>query len=237
MDYQAELYYNPLFNFLDYFDNQKFTDFEVVFPSTNQPPIKAHAIILANSSGWVRNILDTGMSRKFEVYDNPMNLMPRVIRFMYNGQIEYTNEEVIPLLHISNTYDIPSLQTRMVAHLKANVNHDNIFTFSNKCYEYRLKDELINPDYGLVPLYIANFSRISIKNLTTALDVCTFCLILKGLNPNEYNTEAKFDLLDKFIGDSWECDAVEKKACHDLFDWGDSRVRALFSSGKYRWLK
>ena len=198
MDYKAELYYNPLFNYLDFFRNEELTDCEIVFPGTNLPPIKAHAIVLANSSVWFRNLLRPGKTETFDVYENPMNLMPKVIEFMYSGKLEYSNDQVMALLHISNTYIIPALQERMIAHLNSTVNHDNIYMFADKCYQFGLEKELTEV---LVPLFISNFQLLSIQNLTKNLDVCTFCLVLKGLSDTMYNPEKKIDLLDRFIGD------------------------------------
>lgn len=240
MDYRTELYLNPLFNYLDYYKNGKFTDCELIFDDPNQPPIRAHAAILANSSAFFKNALTGSMaeakSGQLELFENPMNLMPKVIEFMYCGRIEYTDEEVMSLLHIANTYFIPALQERMTTYLKSNVSHDNIYSFANQCYQYELESELMDPNEGLVPLFIQNFDKLSIKNLTKNLDVITFCKILEGLSPAEYDVEKKISILNEFIGNEWKCDEEEKKACLSLFNIGNSKTRNLLSKGLYSWL-
>lgn len=239
MDYQTELYLNPLFNYLDFYKNGKFTDCELIFDDPSQPAIRAHAAILANSSAFFRNALTGTMaeakSGKLELFENPMNLMPKVIEYMYSGRLEYTDDQVMSLLHIANTYFIPSLQERMTAYLKANVSHDNIYSFANQCYQYELESELTDPNEGLVPLFVAYFDKLSIKNLTKNLDVITFCKILEGLPPTDYDAEKKISILNEFIGD-WKCDDEEKKACLSLFNVGNSRIRALLAQGHYKWL-
>lgn len=235
MEYKAELYYNPIFNFLKYYQEQKLTDCEIVFTGTNKPPLKAHAIILANSSIPFRKVMQAGGTTTFEIYENPMDLFPKVLEFLYCGKLEYTNDQVMALLHIARKYDIPALKDRMVSHLRSTVNHDNIYMFADKCYQYDLEEVLTDPEEGLVPLFVANFDKLSIQNLTKNLDVITFCLILERLSPSEYTAERKIKILDEFIGD-FECDDEEKQACLNLFSQGDKKVRALLSKGKYKWL-
>lgn len=239
MDYQSELYLNPLFNYLEYYKSGKFTDCELIFEDSSQPPIRAHAAILANSSTFFKNALTGNMaeakSGKLPLFANPMNLLPKVIEFMYCGKIEYTEDQVMSLLHIANTYIIPSLQERMVSYLRDTVNHDNIYLFANQCYQYELERELSHPTDGLVPLFIKLFDKLPIKNLTKNLDVVTFTKILDGLSPADYDVEAKIRYLDEFVGD-WKCDDVDKEACVKLFDIGNSRTRNLLTAAKHTWL-
>lgn len=234
-DYKAELYYNPIFDYLKYYKEEKFTDCQVVFTNTNKPPIKAHAIVLANSSRQFRQVMQSIGTTSFEIYENPMDLFPKVLEFLYCGKLEYTNDQVVALLHIAKRYNIPSLRDRMISHLTNNVNHDNIYKFADMCYQYEL-EEVLSED--LVPLFVANFDRLSIQNLTITLDVITFCRILEKLkdsSPTQYNPDQLIRLLDEFVGD-FECDEEEKQACLNLFNTGLSTTRNLLRAKRYSWL-
>ncbi|KAK8866248.1 hypothetical protein M9Y10_009207 [Tritrichomonas musculus] len=238
MDYQAELYLNPYFNYLRFYKEGKLTDCELVFPEENEiAPIKAHAIILANSSDFFLNAftgnLGEAKSGKVQMTDNPMNLLPKVIEFLYSGKLEYTEGEVMSLLHIANAYFIQSLQHRMHCHLNSTLNHQNIYEFANQCYQYELEAELVDKKEGLVPYFVKFFDKLNIENLTQTLDVITFCYILEGLNKPYEET---FRILDQFIGPEWKCDKEEKEACGKLFNTGDPKVRNFLAKKKPTWL-
>lgn len=235
-DYSAELYYNPIFNFIDFLKKEKFTDCKVEFPDTMKKPIKAHAAILANSSIPFRNAMEAGGTVTFEIYDDPMDLFPKVLDYLYSGEIQFIDEELMPLLHIAKVYNIPSLKDRLLLHLENVVNRDNIFDFYNVCYNYGLISEAMDETESLIPYFVSNFNQLSIDNFSQCVDVFTFCKVL-SLIPTLTNQE-KIDYLDQFIGDyvfDDEDGEDEMNACMSLFNLGSREVRTLLS-GNHRWI-
>lgn len=229
MEYEGELYLNPLFDYSHFYqefiaeNGEKsqglFTDFVLTLPDNSI--INAHRIILANSSHIFKNVIISFNSTTFTIKDNPMNLMRRVIEFMYTGRIEFQFNEVMSLLHLANSYEIESLKTRLKIYIQNNIKVENLFDLADQCYSYLLAGELKE----LIPYFVRFFNMLSIQNLTEALDIVTFASVLSQLGPS-ISARDKIEKLDEFIGDWPHVDDEDRRACTGLFGPSDKNLLA-----------
>ncbi|OHT16239.1 BTB/POZ domain containing protein [Tritrichomonas foetus] len=236
MDYSAELFLCPNFNYKEFKDDNFLADCEVrIHHSIDDPEYvsyPAHVIVLANSSEFFYNVFtgDTQESATgiVDVYTNPMGLLPSVIDFMYTGQLDFTEDQVMALYHIAHDCGIRSLEENLNNYLESQVIPANILAFVNQCYDYELVEEL-----KVLEDYVSKFFRqLSTNNLTQALDVITYTHILEK---QHLSNNDKIKYLNDFIG-KWECDDEELAACAALFDPRDKGLKSQLSKLKVSWL-
>lgn len=236
MEYEGELYLNPIFDYSHFYEEfisengEKsqglFTDFVLTLP--DKTIINAHRIILANSSHIFKNGIISFNSTTYTVTENPKNLMRKVIEFMYTGRIEFEFEDVMSLLHLANSYEIESLKTRLNIYIQNNITAEKLLYLADQCYNYLLAGELKE----LVPYFVRFFNLLSIQNLTEVLDIVTFASVLSQLG-SSITTQERIDMLDEFIGNWPDVDDEDRQACTALFGPQD---RILLAQRPHCWL-
>ncbi|KAH0795457.1 BTB/POZ domain containing protein [Histomonas meleagridis] len=212
MNFQRDLIFTPLFDFKPFYNDGFLSDCEIRVHDNQYDAsyvsIKSHVAILSNSSDFFFNSFTSEMDEQktgiVHVYDNPSGLLQKVIEWMYNGQISFTDNELMPLIHISKIYGIRTLDAVLSRYLDTHVNPQIILNYASQCFEYELADEL-----KLLELYFVKFfDKITITNFTNSLDVITFTNIIKRVN---IDYPKKIKILNEFLGD-FKCDKEELAA-------------------------
>ena len=208
--------FHPIFDFSEFLKKGIITDCEI--RDQENFVIKAHKVILANSSLYFQNIFTANMEEQtsgiVEIDFNPNNLLETVINYMYVPIIEITETNWIDLYAIASKYQIKTLEQLIIEKCESFLSISNIYTlidnfFDNPQNEYRSVAE------ALIPFIISNFDKISLDDLLPKLTVSLFSLILKGLSKS---IEEKIKLKNKFLGD-YNPDEVEKKLLDDAINF------------------
>lgn len=235
MDYTQDLYLAPLFNFNEFFESGFLTDCEIRVHNSHDDPeytsIKAHQAVLANASDFFYNTFTSGMQEAktgiVDVYTNPMNLFPEVVRWMYNGCLDFCDAKLMALLGIAHNYGITLLENELTAHLEKVVTKDNITVFVQQCFDCGLSEEL----KALEPTIARYIDEIPITQLSDALDVATFAEVLSQC---KMSNEQKIQKIQQFLGD-WETSEEEKQALGQCLT-KENGLRALLTGKDYPWL-
>ena len=233
MEFRQELYLGPRFDYLEFFNNQFLTDCELRVRSLESDgfdTIRAHRVILANSSDFFYNSFTSGMTEAetgiVEMTKNPMGLLPRVIQYLYSGNIEFDESEAMSLLFIAHDYGINSLTARLQAYIDSVESPDVILRFADQCFESEFVSELKD----LVPAIARMYDKFAMSRLTTALDVPTFALVLASLK--NLDDSKKVNELLEFIGKGYTCVDEDREAIGHLFAKSSSNIRQrLIASG------
>ena len=232
----------PRFDFKSFYKNQEFTDCEVIIEDEDSSVsiVKAHIIVLANSSQFFFNVftgeMDESKTHQVHVKFNPMNLLPKVIEWMYDGNLffesdEQEKEQKIPLLAIANFYTIDALSRYLFESIEKTNSPSEILKYIDQCFQFSLVNEL----RALEPIIAINFEMISIDMLSDALDVPTFINVCKliGFKSNEerIKTISSFIKDYDFTGHEDEMENLSK-----LLDRKDPHLSALIKSLNPRWV-
>jgi hypothetical protein len=235
MAYRRSLLVGPLFDFLRFYDEGLFTDCEIhVFEpgSTTPTVIRAHRSVLANSSEFFDNIFTSDMQEAktgiVSVPDVRYDLVLRVVRYLYSGRLDFSEDIVMPLFSIARDFGIQSLLTSLEAYINERPPH-GILDLLAQCWNHDLVDEL----RILVPVVAKAYTNISLQNLSSALDVVTFLEVLALLRGR--TLKEQFADLEVFLGD-WTCSADEKRAISAFFKNAGPEVQALFRAKGKGWL-
>ena len=231
-----EIVISPIFDFSSYFKDSILTDCELlVHDSPNGPVtsnIRAHRLVLSSSSEFFYNAFTSGMKESVEnridIFSNPLNQFPRVVQWMYNGTIDITEENFIPLLNIAHTYGIVQLESDLKSYLESRLNVDILMKLVNRCYDLECQDQL----QVLEPYMADLFNQIPIQMLSDALDVDTFIsVITKAGLP----VEDRIKKTTEFLG-SYELTDEEKDHLFKIIGDLTPDVRQLVRQYKVTWL-
>lgn len=223
------------FDFSEMFADGFLTDCELHLPpcdkETGGNVIKAHRIVLANASEVFYNTFTSGMQESItgvvNIDRNPFNLFPRVVNWMYSGQIEFALTELMPLLSIARNYGICELEKKLFEALCKSTNNKTIMFFIQQCFDHNLPDELL----VLEPLIVNYLDDIPIKTLSDALDVVTFAHVLTG---STLSNDRKISMINDFLGD-WDPSEEEKEALGSCLTIDASLIQRL-KKQQFRWL-
>lgn len=218
MDYTRDLYYRDIFNYYNFFTSGDLTDCELHVHKCKEDPsfttIKAHKLILANLSLFFNNAFTAGMEESetgvTEIYQNPHNLIPRVIEWMYTGKIDFSVGELMPLINIAHNFEITKLESKLNSIFEQHINSTTILDFAKKCYDDELPKEL----QMLVPYIASHFNELPISELSSTLDVFIFAQVIQLTN---LSTEEKVTKITEFLQD-WNPSEEEKIALSKAFD-------------------
>ena len=245
MDFSQEIVLAPLFDFLEFYDNQTLTDCIVYIGEDKESSeaIHAHILVLANSSGFFYNVftgdMEEAKTHEVHVQFNPKNLLPKIIRWMYNGKLTFETEEeekneIIPILAISNFYNIEKLkkhcQNRIEEYFSGDKNPSLIFDFIDQCFEYELSHEL-----KFLEGYMAtNFEKLDINKISDSIDVQTFINIIK--KRAKMTNREKIDSITKFIKDyDFTGKENEMNDLCLLLDRSDKQLKEILNHEKPKW--
>lgn len=217
MDYSCDINYKDTFNYEKFFTSGNLSDCELHIHQSKEEQsytvIKAHKVILANSSLFFLNVFTAGMEETqtgiAEIYQNPYNLIPRVIDWMYTGKIDFTIKELMPLFNIAHVFEISQLESQMNQILEQKINKSTILNLVKECYDNELPQEL----QTLIPHLASLFNDLQISDLSELLDVCTFAKVIKL---TKLSTEDKVLKINEFLQD-WKPSEEEKDALLDAF--------------------
>ena len=222
------------FKFGDFFESGILSDCEIhVHKSADDPEyeiIRAHRLVLANSSDFFHNSFTSGMIESetgvVDVYTNPDGLFPVVVKWMYDGKLAFDMSQIMSLWNIAHTYGIRKLDTELKNILEKNLSADTILGYVQQCFDCELSDELKN----LEPYLVQYLTTIPITDLSNALDVTTFAHVLQQ---SSLSNEQKVPLIREFLGD-WDPSDEEKDALFGALRF-DSMFRRLVTR-EDKWL-
>ena len=237
MDYVQDIYYSDIFDFGDFIETGSLFDCEIRAREKEGSDefvlIKAHKIILSNSSVFFNNIFTSGMEESHtgivDVSLKSSKLLPSVIRWMYTGKIDFTYDDLMPLLNVSHNYGVTELEKQLIEILNTVNDEKVLIGLTKKCYDEQLDKEL----QLLIPILAKNFNKIPLNILSEELDVVTFSNIIKL---TELSTEEKVKSITEFLKD-WDPSDEEKRSLGDAFQFDEARaLHALSSKYNITWL-
>lgn len=236
MDNSKDFYYQDIFNYSSFLKDDFLTDCEIRIHSKEKAPeftsIKAHRLVLANSSVFFHALFTSGMEESqtgvVDVYDDIHSLLTKIIDWMYSGIINFTLNDLIPLLNLSHKYGIDQLETILKDDLSKHVNAANVLKFAQICYD----DELQNALDILIPFLSLHFSEIKIQDFSNTLDVATFAKVIKE---TDLSTEEKIIKITDFL-QNWEPSAEEKMQLFYAFSPSESQLKPLAKIHNVKWL-
>ncbi|OHS98367.1 BTB/POZ domain containing protein [Tritrichomonas foetus] len=236
MDYTQDLYFSDIFNFSDFVESGYLSDCEIrIHPKdgdSNYTVVKGHKLVLANSSLFFNNTFTAGMEESqtgiVDTYVNPYNLLPRVINWMYTGRIEFSVDELMPLLNISHNYGILVLEKELLAQLDEVADENTVLGLVKKCYEDEMSKEL----QILIPYIAKFFDKLSLSKLSEELDVATFA---KAIGLTQLSTKEKVLKITEFLQD-WQPSMEEKMALFNAFSPDETRLKEFAMKHNARWL-
>lgn len=243
MDYADDIPVSasPLFDYSKFLLDEFLTDCEIhIHQSPNDPNyknIKGHILILANCSAFFYNAYTSGMkeaeTRVCDIWSNPLDLVPKVINFMYNGAIELNNEELVPLLHVAHDLGISILETTILKKLEDQKTPDLLMSCIDQCYDCAFSEQLT----VMIPFIVKHYNDIPMNVMTDKLDVETFVkVMLIARKKYNFSTEKVINDLTAFIGPTYEISNSEKRICVDVFDQHEPKLKALLTKSNPRWL-
>ena len=238
MDYNQELYISSLFDFSDFLENEFLSDciIKIQNPDGSQTDFKAHSVILANSSLFFYNVFTSGMQESSEgvviVNVNPDNVLPKALTWLYNGKIQFSKEELMPLFEVAHFYAIDQL-TKELKNVFQEIIENNpkeILNFAEQCLnnEYSMGIRLFYPDFARL---IRN-KTIPISDISSILTCEDFAEIVKVLH---YSNTNAIQLITDFYG-SYEGSEEEKQYLFNALDRSDNSLIRTLNTIKPNWL-
>lgn len=217
MELEQEYAISPLFDFSDYLKTGFLSDVTLYFyteanapsnPQENVDYIKAHSIVLANSSVYFRSCFSDektaeATSRKAYLEATPMQerrLMLRVIRYLYNGKIEFEFCEIPSLLYISNYYGIKVLEQEIIATIVREIhpaqNKQPLWDLIAQCEQ---GNKFLDLALSTITanLILPNFNNFTPGELTKYIDTPNYIFLLQKVEGK--TLQQKFQLLEDFF--------------------------------------
>ena len=238
MEYSQEVFFAPRFDFAEFLNTGFLTDCSIFLgpEGTDAVEIKAHVLVLANSSQYFHDMFTGEMkesnTHKVYVTHNPQNLLPRVIRYMYTGKIRFEFSETMSLYSIARFYKIQSLEEDIQAEIQNICTAENIFALVDQCFD----EELISELKFLEPFIAKFFFALDMKVITDKLDVQTFAHSLKHIL-NKFTPEKLLDTISQFLGEGYEFEEEdEQNALLELLNTEDKKLASLIKSKKLYWI-
>ena len=196
--------------------------------------MKAHVFVLANGSGFFHDMFLGDMTEAkthvVKITHNPLNLLPKVIEFLYTGKLEYSFNEVMALLSIARYYKIDQLEKELKTTIENRIKAEDVFPLCDQCFELELTNEL-----EFMAQFISKFfDTFNIEEISDRIDVNTFVLAVKPLKKKPQDL---IQLVTKFLG-SYNLSEVpsEQEAILSLFDPTQSGLKDLFTKANVSWV-
>ena len=212
-----EFYAEPIFNYSRYLESGQLCDCTI---RVGDKEYAAHRAVLANGSGHFLHVFTSGMredqNRTVEVKGKYCRDFPKLLEFLYTGAISVNEDEMVPLLDMSNYYDVPALE-ELLHGMMEKVTRDQLVKFVKECYEGGYRHAL----NMLVPWMQRFFGQISVAEFSNILDIVTFCDVLGGV-PG-VSADEKVAILNEFLGDAIPND--DERAALDRVAVGAVNVR------------
>ncbi|EAX90673.1 hypothetical protein TVAG_495100 [Trichomonas vaginalis G3] len=237
MDTIEEIQISPLFDFSSFFNTGYLSDCMIYFGAKEDHPtdsVKAHVLVLANGSRFFYDSFTSQMredkERVFYATVNPMNLLRRVLRYLYNGQISYEFDETMALLKIATYYMIDVLKIELQNQINSITDPNLYINLVNQCYDNQIEDQL---PY-LSQFIIKNYNSYDIQTLSDSYDVMAFAAIIRQV---QLPIDKLISDITAFLGD-FEADEEELAALNKLlFDYNTEDKRKAFEKSKPKWIK
>lgn len=152
---------------------------------------------------------------------NPENLLEKVVKFLYNGELDYKMEEIPALCEIAIDLTITVLQDELAKHIRA--------YFAEKECLKKLVDIRYQKEYRLTlewlqTILTENFRFFTVAEWSALLDVSTFCGVLANVKDGDQllKPEDRLAIIKEFLGEYNFPDPKEmeneKAALRDLFE-------------------
>ena len=239
MDYTKEIFLAPNFNYKEFYDSGFLTDCSIFLGKKEDNPkeLRAHILVLANSSGYFFDMFTGQMSEAetHQVYitHNPKGLLPKVIEFMYTGSIKWLKEQTMALYSIARFYKISELEKGIQNELNNNVNANNLMDYVDQCYDLELKPEL----RALESFIIKFYSEIPLDTLSEHLDVETFSHVLEAPEIKvKYDSKKLIQLITDFL-QGYEFDSEEEKEnLLRLLNKSDPNLKSIIKESNPYWI-
>lgn len=236
--FEKNLTFHPLFDYSSFVDREFLSDCEIRFSDGSDSPIKCHTIVIANSSKFFYNAFTSDATEETKtgivyVDNNIMGLFRKIINWMYDGLIDFTEQELMPLLFLADFYIIDGLKNILLKHIGINAtNPFKLMQYADQCFQFQLPKQL-----KLLEPYFADLYKsgaLSIPNISRSLDVISFINVLnmrKDLSIETKIRDMTEFLNDPVTGKKWnlEEDEEEIKALKKFFNIKDPKISKAIS--------
>ena len=234
-DHNQEVLISPLFDYTDFYNSGFLSD--VKLKIKDGPEINAHILVLANSSKFFYSMFTGDMqeakSHYAELKHNPGNLLSRVIRYMYNGKIDWEYSETMALYSIARYYQIDSLLNLIQERLEQIVTPENVMQLVDQCFDKKLLEELRYIERFIVKFY----DKIKLQVLSDNLDVITFANILGSPElPVQYSSQDLINTISSFLGEYQFEKEEEREALLKLLNRNDPQLKNAIQTIKPYWI-
>lgn len=228
---------SPLFDFSIFYQDEFLSDCDLLVKNKDDKivsTIRAHRIVLANSSDYFSDAFSSGTveeySRQVDLRfseEVEVNSFLQIICFIYKGEIDFSFETFVPILHMARYFRVKALQEMLEQHLDQ-ITKDEIIPLVTQCYDLQYPSEL-----ELFDKYIIKyFDEIPISALSDSLDVNTFCRIIQKM---QFGVEKRIDIINQFIS-TYEPNDDERKSLLDVLAPINKELKNLVKSKNITWL-
>ena len=236
MDYTQELHVSSLFDYTDFYTSGLLKDcrINVLNEDGSFSTIEAHLLVLANSSEFFFNAFTSGMQeasdRTVEATVNPHNLFPKVVQWMYNGKIEFNQDDLMSLLEITHFYGIDQLENELKNKYRQIINPTLLLKFAEEC----MNNELTSRMALLYPDFAEFYQRklITVAQMTDTLTCEGFAEVVKLLH---LENPVSIKLITEFYG-SYEGTDEEKQFLVNSLDHTDPNLRRTLAAVNPPWV-
>eukprot|EP00027_Filamoeba_sp_ATCC50430_P014998 CAMPEP_0168573390 /NCGR_PEP_ID=MMETSP0413-20121227/18504_1 /TAXON_ID=136452 /ORGANISM="Filamoeba nolandi, Strain NC-AS-23-1" /LENGTH=485 /DNA_ID=CAMNT_0008606627 /DNA_START=66 /DNA_END=1523 /DNA_ORIENTATION=- len=144
--------------FAKFLENSEFSDIKIV---TAQREYNVHRLILSNASEYFdKKFNELGNDKNVLTLEGPTRDFHLVLKFIYEGTIEFTTENVIPLLSMADCYLIHELKKSASAYIVSNLTRDMALGMLQKSIEFNAEDVM----YKCMQVIAKNFGMIVESN-------------------------------------------------------------------------
>jgi hypothetical protein len=183
-----------------------------------------------SSSEFFDNIFSTQCTESrtgiVELVNVPLGAVQRVVRWCYEGDLEFDDSEFMTLYYLSRYLGITQLERDLRAHLDSVITAQNVLDYCSQCYENGYSQELMELDGYLVSF----LDSMRMDKVSQVLDVATFARILKA---SGLANARKVEFINVFIGD-YKTNRDEEEALASCLT-RDATLRPLLIGKDYSW--
>lgn len=199
-------------DYTDYLTHSQICDCKIE-TADHERTYHAHRAVLANASDFFLNVFTSGMQEDTErtvvLNEKYSPLFDSVFNFLYSGRIEVSPDELVSLLDYAHYFGIRSLTSTVLKVVEENLSKEWLLKFIDDCWIVESQAALDE----FIPFIQQIFDEFEISELSSVLDVTTFCRVLSGISFE--SKEALTSCIEEFLGD-WETTENEQEVIEEL---------------------
>ena len=163
--------------FGSYLESGDFADLEL---QTERRTYRVHRLLLIYASDYFASLLTSEFkerdSTRVELkLEDPCDLFPKVLQFIYEGHVNITESNAMPLLALSDHYLIDSLRQKAAEFICAHTNRSNVIATLRDSLSYNVQEVIDR----CISIIAKNFCRFQSHVDWNFLPSAIFCRLLQ----------------------------------------------------------